>query len=608
MTSEKEQELIYSVKEIFSDSDFLKDRNVDFYNIPYYQRGYKWDSNNVEKLLDDIYASKVKDDLFYCIQNITITKNNNIYNVIDGQQRLTTLTIILSYLGENELVYNKVRFPENSIRKFTNEILNNWITNKDFDFYTQFENWNTVINEKPEYDLQDIYHIVQVAITVKKWFEKLKEKEGESYLVNFKNKLLFNVKFIVNEVEGNQSEEKIFANLNSKRIPLDGSDLIRAILITRVAKEEAKEEGDLKNIIFVNERRIKLGWELDQINGWWSKEDVKIYFQRFINIESENIGKNKLFNDDFYPINNLYLLFAESKNSNVLSLQLIENSTDSIALYKEIIHLHHTLFDWFHDREIYHLLGYLFANETNRKNIDFYKIWTLWNHCSKRQDFVKEVKNEIKSAFMEEDCIVDYTNLQINWYENKTTLLVKTLLLMDVIECLKKNKAFLPPQYFKKNLEDIEHIFPQNPKDKKNKEIVGYVKFLLKTGQLAKNEVDVINLESRLDDEDFKSEFIVLLEDKTTEIKQNAIGNLVLLHRSLNRGLGNKVYDQKRSKIISFHNEGNFIQPHTFKVFVRDFLNDKNIEDYRDDEFWSQSDIDNNTKYINQQINHFFTY
>lgn len=608
MTTQKEHKLLYTVKEIFDENDFLRDRNVEFYNIPHYQRGYKWDTNNVEKLLDDIYASKAKDDLFYCIQNITIAKKDNIYNVIDGQQRLTTLTIILSYLGEKELVYNKVRFPENSIRKYTNEILNNWITNKEFDFYSQFENWPSVINNQPEYDLQDIYHIVQVAFTVKMWFDKLKEKEGESYVANFKNKLLYNVKLIVNEVEGNQSEEKIFANLNSKRIPLDGSDLIRAILITRVAKEEAKEEGDLKNIIFVNERRIKLGWELDQINGWWSKDDTKAFFKRFLKIESEYIGKSKLFNDDFYPINNLYLLFAESNNCEVLSLQLIENSKDAIALYKEIIHLHHTLFDWFHDRELYHLLGYIFANETNKKNINFYHIWTLWKSCSTRRDFVKKLKDEIKTYFTEEGCIVDYTNFQINWYEDRTTLLVRTLLLMDIIECLKENKAFLPPQYFKKNLEDIEHIFPQNPKDKKNKEVVNYVKFLLKTGELAKDEIDIIDLESKLDDEEYKSNLILSLEEKTAQIKQNSIGNLVLLHRSLNRGLGNKVYEQKRSKIISFHNKGNFIQPHTFKVFVRDFLNDENLDTYRDNEFWSQYDIENNAKYVNQQITNFLTY
>jgi uncharacterized protein with ParB-like and HNH nuclease domain len=603
-----ETKLLYSIKEIFDTKEFLSHREVEFFNIPHYQRGYKWEPSNVEKLLNDIYTSRLKDDLFYCVQNITITKKDNFYNVIDGQQRLTTLTIILSFLGEKELVYNKVRFPENSIRKFTNKTLNEWVTNQDFDFYSQFTSWSDVVLKHPDYDLQDIYHIVQVALAVKKWFEKLKEKEGESYVESFKTKFLYNVKLIVNEVEGSQSEEKIFGNLNSKRIPLDGSDLIRAILITRVAKEEAKDEGDLKNIIFVNERRIKLGWELDQINAWWSKDEVKTYFKRLVKIKSENIGKNKLFNEDFYPINNLYLLFAESNKQNVLSLELIENTLEAIALYKDIIHLHHTLYDWFHDREIYHLLGYIFSNQpTTKKSIDFYKVWELWKKSSTRNVFVKKLKEHIKTFFREEDKIVDFTNLQINWYDDKTDLLIKTLMLMDIIECLKENKAFLPPVYFKKNLEDIEHIFPKNPKDKSNSEIVKYVKLLIKIGELEENNLELSKLESKLDDEDYKIKFLDFLAEKTSSIKENSIGNLVLLHRSLNRGLGNKVYEQKRSKIISFHNEGNFIQPHTFKVFVRDFLNDSQKDNYTDNEFWLQNDIVNNTSYINQQINHFFT-
>lgn len=603
-----ETKLLYSIKEIFDPKEFFSQRKVEYFNIPHYQRGYKWEPSNVEKLLNDIYTSRLKDDLFYCIQNITITKKDNIYNVIDGQQRLTTLTIILSYLGEKELVYNKVRFPENSIREFTNKALNNWITNHDFDFYSEFNSWNDIVATYPDYDLQDIYHIVQVALTVKKWFEKLGEKEGESYVESFKAKLLHNVKLIVNEVEGSQSEEKIFGNLNSKRIPLDGSDLIRAILITRVAKEESKDEGDLKNIIFVNERRIKLGWELDQINAWWSKNEVKTYFKRLVNIQSENIGKNKLFNEEFYPINYLYLLYAESNERKVLSLELIENSAEAIVLYKDIIHLHHTLYDWFHDREIYHLLGYIFANQPTRKATDFNKVWKLWKKCSTRHVFVKELKDYIKSYFRVEGSIVDFTDLHVNWYDDNTDLLIKTLLLMDIIECLKENIAFLPPVYFKKNLEDIEHIFPKNPKDKSNAEIVKYVKLLIKIGELEEKDVDILNLESNLNNEEFKSEFVEFLVDKTSDIKENSIGNLVLLHRSLNRGLGNKVYEQKRSRIISFHNEGNFIQPHTFKVFVRDFLSDTQKDSYTDNEFWLQNDIVNNASYINQQINHFFTY
>lgn len=603
MTTEKEQKLLYSVKEIFDEKELLKEKNVEYYNIPHYQRGYKWESKNVEKLLDDIKLFKEGEGKFYCVQNITVIKKDNYYNVIDGQQRLTTLTILLSYLDHKSMVHNKVRFPENSIRKFTNKILNEIITNETSNFYDQFDKWQSFLECYPEYDLQDIYHIFEVAVSVKKWFEREISNRESNFKVLFIDKLLNNVKIILNEVEGSQSEEKIFGNLNSKRIPLDGSDLVRAILITRVAREEAKEEADLKNIIFVNERRIKLGWELDQINAWWSKKDVKNYFKRFIKIKSEMIGDNNLFNEILYPINNLYLLYAEIQNKSVLDLDLIENqNSNTISLYKDIIHLNNVLQDWYDDKEIYHYLGYIFANQSRNS---FNDIWKLWNSSLNRVCFIEELKEIIKTDFLENDDLLDYTDLNINWYDNRKDELIHTLLLLDVIESVKNNRVKLPASAFKRSLEDIEHIFPKVPKDKNNKEIVKFTMLLLKTGNITEFEYDVKKLEKQLENDDFKDEFLKFLEEKTSEIKINSIGNLVLLHKSLNRSIGNKSYGIKRSRIISYHNEGKYIQPHTFKVFVRDFIGNKD-EDYIDSEFWIQKDIKDNSEYIKQQINNFF--
>ena len=84
------------------------------FHIPTYQRGYRWESKHVEALLDDLYAFSVqmseienKAGKFYCIQPLAVvvnkqlsTKDEIVYDVIDGQQRLTTLYLILSYLQD----------------------------------------------------------------------------------------------------------------------------------------------------------------------------------------------------------------------------------------------------------------------------------------------------------------------------------------------------------------------------------------------------------------------------------------------------------------------------------------------------------------------------
>ena len=73
--------------------------------IPSYQRGYRWGDRQVLDLLKDIYEfankTKIKDE-FYCLQPIVVAiKKDDKYNIIDGQQRLTTIYIILKYLKDS---------------------------------------------------------------------------------------------------------------------------------------------------------------------------------------------------------------------------------------------------------------------------------------------------------------------------------------------------------------------------------------------------------------------------------------------------------------------------------------------------------------------------
>ena len=63
--------------------------------IPTYQRGYRWDKQQVTELLNDLYEFKGGDNSFYCLQPIVVKKRQDgRFDVIDGQQRLTTIYII----------------------------------------------------------------------------------------------------------------------------------------------------------------------------------------------------------------------------------------------------------------------------------------------------------------------------------------------------------------------------------------------------------------------------------------------------------------------------------------------------------------------------------
>ena len=370
--------------------------------------------------------------------------------------------------------------------------------------------------------------------------------------------------------------------------------------------KEGRKENDIKNIVYVNERRVKLGWELDQINNWWGREDVKNYFSKFTSIKSELSGSDKkLFDEVKYPINYLYLLFAEKKDGQTkLTLDLIEqHSNNAIALYKEILKLHYTLQDWFEDKEIYHYLGFLFNITEKQKKISFKNVWELWLSSKTRKDFMLSLKKEIKKHFVIDNEIFDYKDLRINWYVDKPSELIRTLILMDVIYSVKTNQIRLPYNCFTKHSNDVEHIFPQNPAELKDKK--KYVEFLDKYYS-EKNEVkfDLSKFSKKQDDENYIKSVDDYIQNKTSNFAINSIGNLVLLFNKLNKSISNSIYSTKRSRIIEFHNQGNFIQPHTFKVFVRDF-NDVNQLN-KDYEYWTNDDIVKNSTYINQQVINFF--
>lgn len=591
-------DLLYTVEEIFGNNaeSYLTKNKKDFYNIPVYQRGYKWKPEQVTKLLEDVKNFVPEDNKFYCLQNITLvpSKTASVFNVVDGQQRLTTLVLLLSYLNQKEIAKGKVRFPENSIRQETNKFLNEIISVDASNILNK--EWDDFIEEYPDFDHQDIFYLFTAYQAIDIWFNTSKVDSAE-----FTKKLLNHVRLIANSISDDSKEEKIFGNLNSKRVPLDGSDLVRAILITRVAYEESRKTDTTKDIVRINERRVRIGWELDDINNWWSQTEVKSYFKRFVSIKSDEISNdNKLFKDDKYPINLLLLLFAEKKGESTLTLEFIEkNNNNSLELYKEIIKLHSTLKDWYNDREIYHYLGFLFA----QSQIKFKDVWNWWNtKTNTREEFKILLKASIQKTVINEDTTTSINSDTVNWYDEEQSSLVKILILLDVYWSTKSSQVFLPPSAFEKYGHDIEHIFPQNPKEVKDKK--SYIKFLIDNNLAKENKKLMTEFETMADEPEFQKRVNEYIQKYVGDIKTNSIGNLVLLDASKNRSIGNNSYSVKRAALIDDINRGTYMRPHTLKVFVRYFDSGKN--ENTDHSHWTNTDILANAKAIENTLNVFF--
>lgn len=592
--------LLYTVQEIFAnDSEgYLAKNNKEYYHIPVYQRGYKWKAEQVTKLLEDVNNFYPEDSKFYCLQNITLvpSKTSQVFNVVDGQQRLTTLVVLLAYLDNKKLVKGRVRFPAESLREATNRFLNEIISENPVELLTT--DWETYITSYPEFDHQDIYYLFSAYNAINEWFAATNTDKAD-----FGKKLLNHVRLIANSISDDSKEEKIFGNLNSKRIPLDGADLVRAILITRVAYEESRKSDTTKDIVRINERRVRIGWELDEINNWWSKKDVQSYFKRFISIKSDEISPgNKLFKEDKHPINLLLLLFAEKKGEAKLTLEFIEkNNNNALELYKDIIKFHNTLKDWYTEREIYHYLGFLFAQ--SKGIIKLKDVWKWWNSEAQTRDGFKQLlKRKIKEQVVTDTTSTSINSDTINWYEDEQSSLIKILVLLDIYWSTKSSQVFLPPSAFDKHGHDIEHIFPQNPKEIIDKK--SYIEFLINNKLAKENKKLMADFGTRSDDPEFQKQVNEYIQKQVGEIKTNSIGNLVLLDASKNRSIGNNPYAVKRAAIIDEINRGVYMRPHTLKVFVRYFDSGKN--ESKDSGHWTNSDIEANAKAIGKTLTDFF--
>ena len=588
-------DLVRSVSEIFNDSQLKQ----IYYNIPDYQRGYEWGENNVrllledlKKFLDKIYISDtdkfLDDKLFYCLQHITIISKDNgeYYNVVDGQQRLTTIAIILAYFGKADLLKGKLKY---SSREDTGEFLNNEIFTRK---YWEQNDKEEDVKHKDEFYIRAAANMVQTWDKEQTWNSNQRKRYIEI--------LLNRTKLIVNVVSGN--EEMIFANINGAKAELDGADLLRAVQITHSSKEKY-EITHSDNSNEVNEYRVKMGMLLDEINNWCGQKDVRTFLGRFL--KDDSFDKSG-FNEKLYPINYLYRMMYEMHPDNNMpfefrffeyGLDIKGNGVgdDNWEMYIELKRIYGFVRDWYESDEIYHYLSYLFSNFKSKVNCG--AIYKTCENSKGKLSFITELKKEISKYILEiyssdgenneepakEKLKNDLANLSFSWYHNKESL-VKILILLDVIYSC-KSKYRLPINYFVSKGEDIEHIGCQTPNEEDLNNREKWLEYIKKLNDY-KFDIDKGRLdewwEKLLKEQEVIDDVTSNIIDELNSYGLNSIGNLVLLHSSQNRSYRNASFNTKKSIIIEdYYNNKYSIRPYTLKAFSSNHTSMWTLEDIK---------------------------
>ncbi|OKA47418.1 hypothetical protein BI180_02460 [Helicobacter pylori] len=249
--------------EAYQLKDILATELSAYYQIPIYQRPYQWTEKNCEKLLDDLLSSYeyYKESDYFCgsLVLIAISKdsetNAKTYDIVDGQQRLSTFILLAKvlatlYNNENNEVLNKTSkdFLEKSLGDTDGEkrkrlTFNTIGLNAKDDFQDALDFFDDLDaskgkDSKSNGSSKSKNNYLKNAICLKNYLEK-KEIENINDFIKW---LYFKVVFIKTTCSNISMALRIFSVLNARGLPLHAIDIFKVELLKKLAKEKDQEE------------------------------------------------------------------------------------------------------------------------------------------------------------------------------------------------------------------------------------------------------------------------------------------------------------------------------------------------------------------------------
>lgn len=527
------------------------------YFIPAYQRGYRWTEKQVNDLLDDIWQwGRNHDELAvkYSLQPIVIKKHDGPdydYDLVDGQQRITTLFIIIKAL----------RTLESSIKEVGYSISYETRTSSNEDELGSEEFLNSYLSDESKANNNiDFYHMNQAFETVLKWFKNDTEKAKTwfGYLTNDKNGAFF-IEYNATRAGDTRTSESIFSGLNAGKIPLVDSELIKGLLL-RSKNFQPSEAAN--SIIEISTEWDRIERKLRDKNFWAWLGQKEIDSPR-IDFVLRTVAGEK----DFYRY---------------FSAKLDEGKETANEIWLSIKQCFMTFEDWYDDFKIYHLIGYL--NQFNGNIANYYELYR-----SGKLDFVTETN--VKDLYKKLD--------KVSYGENSDDI-VKILLLFNVLTCINSKIRFRFDDCDLSNY-DIEHISPHSGFDKMQNydDREEWLKEIIKSG-LFKEELEKNNIISSVeddnkefinDDDKFKKFYEAITDSNHLKDEIDSIGNLCLLDSNTNRSYGNKPFPLKVQTVMRVdadQENGEYILPATKNVFLK-YYSGININNFT----WDTHDVEN---------------
>ncbi|WP_085211690.1 DUF262 domain-containing protein [Methylomagnum ishizawai] len=534
--------------------------------VPRYQRGYRWDTDNVKRLLDDLWECGGKP---YSLQPIVVKPRGQAadesaqeWELIDGQQRLTTLYLIFLYIQRQGWKMNAAPY---SICYETRLGSETYLT--------------TLLPEESEACI-DYFHLYRAYKCIGDWFKgrgkPLHQEVVASKLHTF---LVENVRVIWYEApdhpEDNERDSAaLFARLNIGRIPLTDAELVKALLLSK--SDRAKEVAAQWDMI---ERDLRD----PDIWAFVAGTEATGEYQTHIG----------LLLDALAPLPEDYPRGRKRPAHYTFETLRERIERDWVAFWEQMLDMHALVLGWFREPRLHNKIGFLVASGT-----DFGELWN-WVHREEltKSHFEGELNECIRARIA-----IRQSNLRDLSYEADYLKLLNILLLMNV-ETLSRSGQRFPFRRHVGKVWSLEHIHAQNAQGlTKKQQWEAWLREHAKALPALPNTGDLIaGIEALLavfeTADNLGSKFEALSQRVIDQLTHpdyrmtpddglHAIDNLALLSRDDNSRLNNAVFEVKRRLVLEIDREGGYIPICTRNVFLKYYTE----EDAQQIHFWGRRD------------------
>ena len=593
--------------------------------IPSYQRGYRWDKEQVIDLLEDINNFVHSDEKTYFLQPLVVKNiGENTWEVLDGQQRLTTILLILKTLLDEGMM---TPLDRNIFRPKLYNITYSSRPKLDFDCPNKLQNI-------------DSFYVAQSKLFIKEWMQN-----------NYLNQLFQPQKFVdclfwfregekqvrfiwyaIDEGGDDVTSIGIFNRLNKGKIRLTESELIKALLVLDYLDDKDSRLS----------RELTLEWDLMekqlQNDSFWyficpNAEDVQTRMDLLFDFatgrttECENDHSYRLFQELY---DNVHLKSNKPDLSEHWKKHSISNLKEAWEFVKRI---YDQLVHWYEDNDIYHYVGYLVArgntpleifNELELSKQDNSEEWD-------KEHTLNELRKQIRISIEGKNHKYKLNKELIEQQKYGGELVERILLLFNIETYRTSQFIRFPFDAYKKEGWDIEHVDSQTQTNiEELHDKLSWLGFVI---QVLKYDSDKEAIELLKECEETKQTFEEEQRDKNNRfdsiytkvnkyytrrkdgasedvdlagIDKDSIGNLALLDCGTNRSYGNAPYPYKRFCIINRDKSGKFIPLCTKNLFLKFYTSSDQDSSQIDNIRWHDHDKECYMNAIIQKLEIFF--